>query len=353
MSRNAVYYPETTIRDINTLKEALFLWDKVDCIVPIKRDWNDDWHISGELKNQYNEATDLLLSYKVPTHAQKKLAHELILELATSNVPEEYLLDQGTLKNDSFEIYGEKFLHETFEALNQTKLATRKTGNWGFHPEVGLAVMSIIAQVCAGSEKKVLTDYSHADRARKKLLSPLKTNNSNLVLDNELTAFTIAIDHYDFSRVDFGKLLNLRKRELSSNEGIQIRQLRRNYSTHVENSAIRACKLLTEGQDKVDIEEQLSREASEMKGELAEALKIESLDTITTKPFLLTIGAALSTIAPAITKYGWVVPPIALYSGAREYRRKRREIMSTNPFAWLYRVDEGQLANAAYRFKMY
>ena len=68
---------------------------------------------------------------------------------------------------------------------------------------------------------------------------------------------------------------------------------------------------------------------------------------------LLTVAAALSAIAPTITPAGWAVPPIALLGAARNHREKRREIMSANPLAWLYRVDENQLDDAAYRFKIY
>jgi len=116
---SALYYPHISMRSPKLIKNSLLLWDRVNFLAPF-----NEIQASNADPN-LNEALSLITTPYVPSDNEKRLAHEIILELANSNLPDWFFVDflRPKLK---YEIYDRKFLPETWYVLQETNLVKKK-----------------------------------------------------------------------------------------------------------------------------------------------------------------------------------------------------------------------------------
>lgn len=338
----ALYYPTTEIHDEDILKTALLMWDKLECIVPFKDDgyWGPD---------ELREAHELIVEPIVPNTKQKTKAHELILELATSPVPERYLLSKDEAGDLAYRIYPQKLFYETFEVLRETRMATLQDDRWYFEDAVGLTVMSILADVCAGSTKRTITDADVAHSALLRSISGIHQGVDCTGEAPEPKLVNIAIDIIDPSSLSLNTLLDFRRREGSTSEGRHIRRLRRKFSEKIDEYATKSVLMVSEGQSEEEISRQFEQDMRDDLADLKEALKMNRNDLFTSRPFVVAVGAAATSLIPAVGMAANAVTAVSLLSASNKYVRGRRQAFEDHAMAWLYKATQPQLSDYLYR----
>jgi hypothetical protein len=134
----ALYYPHTRIKNAGLIKNALLLWDRIEYISP-----NLDWQPAPVANAPHlNRAVDLIVRPYLPSAEEKRLAHEAILELANSNLPEWFFVDQVD-ESLQYDMYHEKFLTETWDVLQDSKLAKPNTQQFSVWKSFELNVVLI------------------------------------------------------------------------------------------------------------------------------------------------------------------------------------------------------------------
>src|SRR5262249_1065800 len=99
---SALYYPNIQIEGTGLLKTTLFLWDRLEFITPFP-----EWGQHADDRS-LQEALDLIARPHVPNQEEKNLAHQGILQLATSQLPRDFLLEPSDPET-RWRIYPEKF----------------------------------------------------------------------------------------------------------------------------------------------------------------------------------------------------------------------------------------------------
>ena len=243
--RTALYYPYISINNVGLLKNALLLWDKVELICPFDA-------LPSTLQDpELQSAFDLLARPLQPTEVDKRRVHNAVLELAESSLPK-WFFPEFAPDNSRFAVYPEKFLPETWEALQATKLARPRqvyvdppASPRAMHEmqaqanqeayettrAFGFTMMSILAECCAGGTRQLVTDesafYLALDSYLKtiggaKLMKRRKSRHERLV--------TLSLLSVDVSHVGLQSLIALRKQEDARPE---LRLMRHNYANRL------------------------------------------------------------------------------------------------------------------------
>jgi hypothetical protein len=205
--RSAVYYPHTSVRDRGLVMTGLLLWDEVHYIVP-----TEQWNRSGSNDPDVDIALEVIGRKLVPSGEQKEIAHKQIMELVTSpELPPDFFV--APPDEDRYLVYPEKFLDETWDELSHAHLAFVPQ-NEGFHSytmssSLGLTMMSILADACAGSQKTTVTDRGSAYAALNKVLRQKSAGALHATLAD---AWLAALDT---SGITLNGLVRLRQKESS------------------------------------------------------------------------------------------------------------------------------------------
>ena len=122
--------------------------------------------ITGQITTSA-EAIELIGKGHYPNEEEKKQAHDYIEDFATRPLPEPFYYrtqkPPGAGQFD-YEIYPKKLYPETFTILQQAQFTGRPLpdGDYGFNEPTGLCIMSILADCCARTTRRRLTDRSAA-----------------------------------------------------------------------------------------------------------------------------------------------------------------------------------------------
>lgn len=277
---SAIYYPNIQIKNPNIIKTALLLWDRLEYIAPFK---NTSQYAE---KKGLNEALDMIAFEHVPSDNEKKLAHEGILELVTSQLPKDFLLRKSN-PSDRYTIYPQKFLPETWDALRETELAApykdADFSEWVMSRSIGLAMMSLLAEACAGSELRTVTDKFASYRLLSESIVGLHDGTFDQISDDAEKLITISLKVVDASKLNIKRVINFRKREQSS-EGPSIRNLRHNYLRKIDAFVKRLATAKEHPKNREEIERQFEQEVKDDLSNLREALKLKAKDTLLSNP---------------------------------------------------------------------
>jgi hypothetical protein len=160
--RSAIHYPHSTISNVDTMKHALLLWDKIHVIGPWKG--FDPGH-----KGEIGEAWAMVGRVTVPDPAEQRRAHKDIVTFleARDRLGPKFFLNADKAASEIYEVYPQKLLGETWDKLVQAGLAgdllpnaDRPLTTWG-----GLVIMAKLADACAGQVFARVTDRTAAYRA--------------------------------------------------------------------------------------------------------------------------------------------------------------------------------------------
>jgi hypothetical protein len=165
MKEIGLYYPHTQIRDPRVLKAAMLLWDRLEIIVPYKE---------FELKSDSTEVTRAIketkfLKARESTDLQEVI-HERVVDLFSGDSSDWFLFTPDQPEEQQYLIYPEKFDYLTWVELKNRGIAKETTDgsvtDMVLHRSVGLTLMAILAEACAGTTRELFTDVPDAQRAK-------------------------------------------------------------------------------------------------------------------------------------------------------------------------------------------
>jgi len=328
----ALFYPTFTLGE-NLLKNALLLWDRIEYISPNK---NASGHYLDPLIRQ---AASQYTIPRVPIQSEKQEAHEAIIELLDHPLPRWFFLNDDDIENEvRFQIYPQKFLPETWDAIAAKGLI--KDAETGLTTSaLGLTMMSILAECCAGSEKRLITDKASAYSSLERFFATRAGAVPGRYEDSCDRLVTLSLRTLDFKNVSLSKILDIRQKENGAN-GSQYKALRHGYLRKIEDHA----NLLANAARPSDIEEIQRVFQQEIKSDL-DMLKDELKDEAGKVVFSTEFAAAVTSLAtvPTTGPLGYFLAGLALMRKKTEYRAARNKILRNHPMSWLYSLNRIQL----------
>jgi hypothetical protein len=291
----------------------------------------------------------------VPSKKEKLAAHNAILKIVESGIPN-WLIDEcrSDVEPDDYYVFRNKLLPETWQALKDRNLAEfRKMGDfddYAVHTSLGLMIMSILADCCAGSQVRRVTDQVGPYAALNKALVRLTGGNYETAdkskadrddVRKRLVNLTLRV--VDTDNVKIERLVALREEE-EKESGFSLRKLRHKYLDAIEETA-REIAVETKVSDRKEIlrkfEEKTKDELKELKhrllGTAAGAFLTKDLFTAVAVP------AAVGVISALFPPAGPLVAPSAALTGIAilgnqliQYRVKREQVLSDYPISYLY-----------------
>jgi hypothetical protein len=328
----ALYYPHSSIRDEALLKTSLLLWDQLDVIVPSK-----GFRLSGGTRDG-DEALELIGVARTPSDEEKLAAHKRVMALANS-APSECLAFDLSNPNLRYEVYADKFLSDTWRALKDSQLASEfQSGDftdYALSQWLGLTMMSVLAEECAGTEKRLLTDEqdSYAALGRAFTAQHGGSYSSQAEVDRE-RLLTLNIRMINSDGVTLRRLIHLRK-----SEDAFLRSLRHNYLEALDECVSELSKK-PRASDRQEIERRFEERMKDDLAELRKALVGEAVGSVFSKEMLVAVMAAAGAVVEPWTSS--VVGVGALGKTWRDYRSKRADAMRKHPMAWLLQTKRIQ-----------
>jgi hypothetical protein len=329
---SALYYPHTKIQDEEILKQALLLWDHIDVITPY-----DNFKLESDTA-EAAQALELVARPRSPSKDEKKAAHDRIVGLANQQLPHWFAFDLS--KEDlRYLVWPQKFLPETWEALQNSNLAQQSKNPGDFYDYVlcrwlGLTMMSILAEECAGTRLRLLTDeedsYSALGRYLAMEYAGTYTQKPSFEAERLVTT---SIQSIGLKDIPLEKLVRLRDKEDAF-----LRGLRRNYLSEVDKVVTALSSAKTES-DKKDIEEAFAQAMKDDYQNLSTALGRKAVGTLLSKEmfvaFLSPVGAIIEPWTSSVIGIG------ALVKARSDYRAGREEVMKKHATSWLYQAKGG------------
>jgi hypothetical protein len=348
-----LYYPHSHVYDERILKTALLLWDKLERIVPAH-----GYQASEPPPYDVAEALEIVGEEHVVSDEEKNLAHKEIMRLVEKPLTEWLLFDVKD-PDKSYAIYEPKLLDKTWTVLRNAELVTpvgKMRGgafeDWAAHKSLGLTIMGILAEVCAGTQRRTVTDRPDAYAAYTRATTFVMngdyefTTPSGETSDNTVRLTTIAAKIVDAEHLTLRDLIDLRKRE-AKEKTFDLRKLRQNFTAKIDEQvkAITSSKTTRDREEivrkfEMDIEQDLSDLNRELAGQDRRVILTESVllgvAAMATVP-MLALGGATS-IWPALQPQIGVGLIPKLVETLFSYREKRLETMNKHAMAWLQRA---------------
>ena len=270
MSATVLYYPNVSLvaprpanssqdyekTDTNLLKTALLLWDSIEVIVPYA-DFGVRPFISEQQQDEQREieqAFEHVVRERSVTDLEKEEVHKSVEKMIKTGLPA-WLEFQ--VRVDNFDMYPEKLLNKTWQLLCDAKVAKpgRKGGTeyFGLQRSLGLVLMNIIADVCAGKTREKVTNYIDAHDACGRVFAA--QNGGEVEIKPSSAAHkrlvSVSLLGANVNAVSLANLLRLRERE--KEDGF-LPMLRENYRKFV-NEYVTQLKNVTKPQDIANVED--------------------------------------------------------------------------------------------------
>jgi hypothetical protein len=337
--RSALYYPHTTIRSDHLLKTSLLLWDNVHVIVP----WPH--YTPHHRSKEAAEAFSLIVKCHFPSDDEKEHAHKLVEDFVERPLPAafSYSLDQND--QDHYDIYPEKFLYKTVKMLRERGMSVQAgRRNMRSSAATGLAVMNIVADCCAGNTLGRITDEGAAYASLAGLL--VEPDATLALSEARETLVPILIRAIDVKKFSLKRLIDFRKREVSSSDGSLLRALRHRLLDKIEQQAKRLAAL-EPGLAREAVQDEFEADMKDDYRDLREALKAKATQTLATKEFLIATVSGIGAIASVCATP--VFPIAASASGGQgaiavgglialksKWVQERRKLLKEHPTAYIY-----------------
>lgn len=359
----ALYYPHSSLKDAELIKSALLLWDRVEYIKP-------DWYnatvdtfpgATRAEKKLLDEAVEMIGVGREPTPSEKARAHTEIKKLVKSGLPEWFFFNPENPHNN-YPMFPDKLLHETWDMLEGENLAgltpAFKHGegfhDWSMHKSLGLMIMSILAKVCAGTLKRMITDESDAYASWTRCLTQESQGQyggidvaKDIAPEAELLV-TTSISVMSAKPLSLKSLVRLRRREIAGKDTI-LPTLREKYSSRLQTylDSLQECKTDT---DRTEIERQFKGAMRLDLRQLRHELNIETRKLLWSKDMaaglIFTAGTFLApylTATIGVGALGSAISPVAGLMGAGalqrariDYQAAKERVLKDHPMSWLY-----------------
>jgi hypothetical protein len=359
----ALYYPHTEIHSPVIVRNALLLWDRIETIIPnsprptpgFRGTKNAPSRMPGD--RWFREAVDLVVENRVPTDLERREAHGTLLDLVQSGFLTKLVQDSpAKWRNHDYLIYPDKFLDETWKVLAQHGMArwVQAEADYGVPSAAGFLMMSILADVCAGTQIQKVTDrndaYGWMAEYRAKILGSQYVTNLDIsqVAPAHDRLVSLSVEALDGRRVPLRKLVEFRKRELRTG-GSDYAAMRRRYAKAVQSHLDRLGKEARTASDVRELDRQFKDELKQDIAELKKELDVVSVKTLFSREValstLILAGTLLSPIAglTALATNVGGIGVIPLMKAAVDYRTSRREVLQKHAMSWLFLTTQGRL----------
>lgn len=361
--QKALYFPHTEIVNPTIIKNALLLWDSVETIVP-SHDWVPnrrpiDWlSLSRDLwkpnrrptDKLFSEATELIVRRRVPTDRERREAHSILEGQARAGLLANLIRDSpAKWRGRKYLVYPQKFSEETWALLRDNGMLMwgSALSDYGVPNSIGYFMMSILADVCAGTQIQKITDRAeayawiaehYATTLRTQYIRGLDVSE---IAPNHDRLVSLSVEAMDARAIPLKKLVEMRKRELRRS-GRGLSAMRRRYLAALDAHITRvAAEARSEGDVKElnrQFKEDLKQDLAHLKAELG----LASLKTLFSKevalPALIFGGSLLAPIpglTTLATKIG-AIGIIPLLKAAVDLRAARGEALRKHTMSWLF-----------------
>jgi hypothetical protein len=296
--RSALYFPHTHISDVGLVKTALLLWDHLEYIVP----W-EHFHTRYSDRD-IAEAMELIGKPHRPAPDEQRKAHSRLEELVNGRLPTQFYLSpehrRGIWhdKEEPYEMYPEKLLPESWRILEKARITgkLRDNSDYPLTEYGGLAVMSILADCCAGTTRSRVTDRSDAYATVAGLLG----NNPGAPQLKKAEAYgqlvPISLDVVDAAKIDIAALIALRRRE-ERESGHTLRDLRHRYVSGLESYVTRLANVDVTLSDAREIQRQFKSDMEVDLKDLKAELGLGRTKLLTSKELIVTVLTGVATAA--------------------------------------------------------
>jgi hypothetical protein len=328
----ALYYPHVTI-GAGLVRNALFLWDRIEYIGPHE-----------EFSPQYEdaevgEAVKRFGALHVPSKQQQAEAGRAIIELLKLGGLPPWFYVENIPPELRYKFYPEKLGLDTWDLLKKEKLAEEIGDGFDTSAPLGLTIMSILADCCAGTQKRLITDEAISYSALDRYLMTIGGGNLGEFDNHSDRLVTKSLRIMNLQDVSLGTLVSLREKEETAS-GTSLRALRHKYLREIEECANSLATAKSES-DAEEIERVFEQKLKDDFNLLKDELKDEAKKVIFSKEMATAIvGCALSVVEPIS---GLLVAGGALYRKKVEYRSARNAALRAHSMSWLYSAKKVQI----------
>ena len=339
---SALYYPHASVNNLELVKSALLLWDRLEFIVP----WQS--YKGSYLDPLVERAIELIGEPHCPSESEKREAHSHIEDLVTRPLSSKYFLIEQHDGNDEYAMYGRKLLPETWALLSKFEMSSaRHEKIHATRRATGLTLMSILADCCAGTTRARVTDEGAAYATLANVIGA--DSNVETLFETVHQLIHISLVVVDLRPIDLEALIGFRERE-RSRHGSDYTQLRHRYRERIEEYVRQLISVKGHASDAKEVEhifqQDLEADVSNLKAELGYAKR----DIALSKEILVSALAAVGTIAAsafggtsfaldAMTLAGTPVTLGGLFCASNKYYAARRAILQKHPMAYLYSMQ--------------
>lgn len=341
----ALYYPHTEIKSEIILKNALLLWDSVDTIVP-----SDRMRQESRSSKTIQDAIELIVTPRRPTQEERIKAHASLSAMMNSGEVAALLLQAPAFfRRSPYFMYGDKFLYETWRMLEESGLTDFDNGGreYGVPSALGFLMMSLLADICAGTQLQKITDRVDAYGWLSKAHAQMLGTNPIMGLDvsqvapayDRLVALSLSV--VDARNISLDRLVDFRRREAKSRSTDYV-SMRRRYLKALSEHIERVTKEAKSLSDLKELERQFVENLRDDLNDLKSELGIASIKTMFSKEVavtaLVTAGTLVSPVAgltSLATEVG-AIGIIPLLKSAAELRGARRTAFQRHTSSWLY-----------------
>ena len=335
----AVYYPHTAPVGANVMRTALLLWDEIEFIVP----WQG-FRPQHE-RSDIQAAIDMIGRFHVPSDAQKRDAHARVEEFATGALPKAFFYQEKTSGEEGYMFAG-KLMPETWLMLSELGLRGSEDGEqYRLEDAMGLTLMSIVADCCAGETKARVTDRT---LAYQKLNGILLDTDDLTQADTERVALVpIVLSLVDATSLPLSSLIEMRRRE-ASRGGRHLPRLRARLRDRLERQASQIAGL-ERAADAAELKRQLEIELEDDLGALRHELQMAKGEALLSRDVVVTAavgalaaGGRIADVwggtAAAVT--GGLSLAAGLMGARLKYAKERRTILERHPMAYMLEIAD-------------
>jgi hypothetical protein len=362
---SALYYPHTSLgNNLEFAKTALLLWDEVDYISPF-----------GGYRPRYEnpvlaEAAEILTVGHVPSEDEKHKAHVEIERLVNADLPEWFVFNPegpNPMHNLDYEVMPEKLLPETWKMLLASEWVREGTTlspseehghylvaakDYVLNTSLGLTIMSILADICAGEEKETVTDESENYAALTRYFAECSEGSYNISLASDVAPeaeqlVTISLNTLSGQAASLNELVELRKREENARTPF-LRELRSKYFGEVNKYITRLQDLKKEDdeaknkeRDKAEIERQFKKAMEADLKNLQQELRLESWQLLFRKEMLGAVAFAAGTVVEPFTTT--TISTALLGKALINHRENKRSTYKGHAMSWLYQTHPSRI----------
>jgi hypothetical protein len=276
--------------------------------------------------------------------------YEVVEDLVAGEVPEWLRLKVSPkaefadpILREEYAMYAEKLDERTVQLLRARGLV-RPRGGSGHDlyttPGLGLMLLALLAQICAGATKVTITDrgsayawlakYAFEKESREEKAS---TQSQKTEIMKRLNVTCLSI--FEPAQIDLRALIAMRERE-AAGDGKDYRKFRRNYLSRIQTYADRIVGAQSP-RDVAEIERQYRIEMQDDVKFLQDALQDNVLDAILSKETgigIATQGASLLTGVPGIAAA--IGALLGAMGVGKKFARGKQKVLFDHATAWVY-----------------